>query len=350
MLTKRERVYASIARKGMDAIPWQFDLTAVVREKLQAHYGTEDLLTVMGDHFVCVGMQYEESLFPKPPAPETRVDEFGVVWGRSQVDKSMGDWGGLISSALSEPSLKGFKMPDPSKLSCSKIAEMRAKHPDRFLMAYGQNLFERSWSICGFENYLSYIAGEEDFVEELASKLADYSCEATSRLKGLGVDGIRFGDDLGFQTSLMIQPDVWRRIFKKHYKRIYQAARDAGLVVMIHSCGNITEILPDMIELGVQVFHALQPESMDVRHCKREFGKDLAFWGGLGSQSTIPNGTPDDVRREVRDRLELFADGGYILAPAGATPTETPVENVVAIVDEAFENLSRSTARLAQAI
>ena len=251
----------------------------------------------------------------------------------------------LLSSPLTEPTLKGFSFPDPDHISYDSIITARQKYPEYFLVVTGQSIFERSWSLCGFENYFSYIAGNEVFVEELASKLADYSCEATKKLKGLGLDGIRFGDDLGFQSSLMIQPNVWRRIFKKHYKRIYQAAHDAGLTVMIHSCGNITEIIPDMIEIGVQVFHPLQPEAMDVRYCKKEFGKDIAFWGGLGSQSTIPNGTPEDVIREVKDRLELFSDGGYILAPAGSIPTETPVENVVAIINEAKENLKTNRGK-----
>lgn len=346
MLTKRQRVHASIRRKGMDAVPWQFDLTSILRERLQAHYGTEDILEATGDHFIFSSLHYPEELLPKPASPGLRVDEFGVEWGRSSIDRTMGDWGGMIKHPLDEPSLEVLQFPDPSKLRFEHIAALRRKCPDHFLVAHGHGIFERSWSLFGFENYLSFIASDESFVEGLASKLADYSCEATRLLKGLGVDAVRFGDDLGTQSGLMIRPDTWRRIFKPHYRRIYQAAHDIGLTVMIHSCGDITEILPDMIEIGVEVFHPLQPECMDVRRCKREFGRDVSFWGGLGSQSTIPHGSAADVRREVRDRLELFSDGGYILAPAGAAPTETPVENIVAIVDEAKAAFSRTEAEV----
>ncbi len=111
-------------------------------------------------------------------------------------------------------------------------------------------------------------------------------------------------------------------------------------MVMIHSCGNITDLLPDLIEIGVEVVHPLQPEAMNVTYCQREFGRDLAFWGGLGSQSTLPHGSPAEVRAEVRQRLRLFADGGYILAPAGAAPAETPAENIAAIVDAARAQLA----------
>jgi uroporphyrinogen decarboxylase len=189
--------------------------------------------------------------------------------------------------------------------------------------------------MCGFENYLSYIANEEIFVEELTTSLADYWCIEMSLLKGLGLDAVRFGDDWGFQNSLMVPPMVWRRIFKKHYRRVFQFAHDAGFITMLHSCGKIEAIIPDLIEVGLDVLHPLQPESNDVVRCQREFGKDITFWGALGSQSTIPFGTAADVRREVRERLRLFRNGGYILAPAGAAPAETPAENIMAIADEA---------------
>jgi len=161
----------------------------------------------------------------------------------------------------------------------------------------------------------------------------EYSCKVTAQLAGVGIDGIRFGDDWGFQDRLMMRPELWRQLLKEGYRQIYGTARDVGLVVMIHSCGNITDLIPDLIEIGVEVVHPLQPEAMEVAYCQREFGKDLTFWGGLGSQSTLPHGSPAEVRAEVRQRLGLFAEGGCILAPAGAAPAETPAANIAAIVE-----------------
>jgi len=338
MLTKRERVLASIRRKALDVIPWQFDLTSAVQEKMKAYYGTGDLLSAMDDHFVCVSSRPPKSYTEKSPEPGLVQDEFGVIWHRDARDRIIGDWGGVESYPIKGPSLAGYRFPDGAAPGrWDYVPEIRQKHPDHFLMASGRGLFVSAWSLCGFENYLSYIGNEPNFVEELTEKLADFSCLVTAQLKGLGVDGIRFADDWGLQETLMIRLDTWRRLFKKHYRRIYEAAHKVGLIVMIHSCGNITELLPDFIELGVEVVHPLQPEAMDVTYCKRKFGRDLTFWGGLGSQSTIPNGTPEDNRREVRSRLKLFNDGGYILAPAGAIPTEAPAENVAAIVEAARE-------------
>lgn len=341
-MTRRERVFATIQRNGPDAIPWQFDLTRAVGEKLEVYYGTDQWRDMLDDHIVWASSKSPALSKAQDLSPENARDEFGVVWRRNARDNRVGDWGELVDYPLKQPALDNYSFPDGARPDrWDSVPEIRQQYPDCFLVAGGYGLFETGWALCGFENYLSYIAGEEKFVEALTEQLAHYSCAATTQLAGLGVDGIRFGDDWGFQDGLMIRPEVWRRLYKKHYRRIYQAARQVGAVVMIHSCGNITEILPDLIDIGVQVIHPLQPEAMDVVYCQREYGKDLTFWGGLGSQSTLPHGTPDDVRREVRDRLNLFRDGGYILAPAGAAPAETPAENIAAIVEVAREQLEQ---------
>ncbi|MEI6519334.1 MAG: uroporphyrinogen decarboxylase family protein [bacterium] len=341
-MTKRERTLASIRRKPLDAIPWQFDLTSVAAEKLRVYFGNDDLLTATGDHFVTAGFGSGHGTKQDDPGTGLWRNEFGTIWRAGARDSNVGDWGDLISYPLHEPSLAGYHFPDGTNPGrWDHIPTLRRQYPDHFLMAHGSGLFENAWGLCGFENYLSYILSDEDFVIEMTEHLADFSCAVTAQLADLGADGIRFGDDWGFQDKLMILPDVWRRIFKSQYRRIYQAAHDAGLVVMIHSCGNITDIVPDLIEIGVEVINAFQPEAMDVIYCQREFGSDVTFWGGLGSQSTIPLGTPVQVREEAVRMLDLFSEGGYILAPAGAVPTETPVENVAAIIEVAKAQLKK---------
>lgn len=339
MLTKRARVHASIRREGFDAIPWQFDLTSSVVNRLRERYGA-GALAGLDDHIVFV---HPLALLDatRPPLPPDLVrNEFGAVWRRAARDYGIGDWGELVEYPLAEPSLHGYRFPDGNMAGrWERVATVRLTYPDHFLVAGGYGLFENGWGLCGFENYLSYTAGEPAFVEALNEQLADFSCAVTRQLASLDVDGVRFGDDWGFQSSLMIQPERWRKLYKKHYRRIYAAAHQVGLVVAIHSCGNITALLPDLIDIGVQVVHPLQPEAMDVAYCQREYGKNLTFWGGLGSQSTLPYGTPDDVRREVQARLVLFHDGGYILAPAGAAPAETPAENIMAIAEVARSQL-----------
>ncbi len=339
-MTRRERVHASIARAGFDAIPWQFDLTSAVVDRLKTYYGVEDVAARLGDHVLFAPLAKPPDV-PQPAHADLVRDELGAVWRRTARDRTVGDFGELVEHPLKEPSLEGFLFPDGSKPGrWDHVPALRRAHPDMFLVAGGIGLYENGWALCGFQDYLGYIAGEPAFVEELTERLADFSCAVTRQLAGLGCDAVRFGDDRGFQDHLMIRPEQWRALFKKHYARIYGAARSVGLIVSIHSCGNITEILPDLIDIGVQVVHPLQPEAMDVERCRREYGRHLAFWGGLGSQSTLPRGTVEEVRREVRLRLEQFSGGGYILAPAGAAPAETPAENIAAIAEVAQAQLA----------
>ena len=338
-ITKRERVRRSVYRKSLDAIPWQMDLTRAVEDKLKAYYRTTDLHAATGDHIVWVKPQTPSNFIAEKLEPGLMQTEFGDVW---RMNYETGNWGELVSAPLSEPSLTGYAFPDgalPGRWDHAR--DLRVRYPDHFLVAHFTAIFERAWSICGgIQNYLVYVASEEKFVEELTEKLTDYACHLIRQLDGLDFDGVRLGDDWGFQTRLMIRPDTWRRIFKKYYRRIFETTKQVGLVAMMHSCGHLNPILPDLIEIGLQVYHPLQHEAMDVELCKREFGKDIAFWGGLGTQSTLPLGTVEDVRNQVRQRIELFRDGGYIVAPAGAISPETPVENVVAIVETAQEQFS----------
>ena len=341
-MTKRERIKSSIYRKSPDAIPWQMDLTRVIEDKLKAYYNTTDLHAATGDHIVWVKPQNPSNYVAEELEPGLVKTEFGDVW---RMNYETGNWGELVSAPLNEPSLAGYAFPDgtlPGRWDHAR--DLRAKYPDHFLVAHFTAIFERAWSICGgIQNYLIYVAAEEKFVEELTEKLTDYACQLILQLDGLDFDGVRIGDDWGFQTRLMIRPDTWRRIFKKPYQRILETTKQVGLVPMMHSCGHLVPILSDLIEIGLQVYHPLQPEAMDVELCKREFGQDIAFWGGLGTQSTLPLGTVEDVRQEVRQRIQLFQDGGYILAPAGAISPEAPVENVVAIVETAQEQFSHIT-------
>ncbi|MGC8863654.1 MAG: uroporphyrinogen decarboxylase family protein, partial [Armatimonadota bacterium] len=130
----------------------------------------------------------------------------------------------------------------------------------------------------------------------------------------------------------------WREFIKPRIKRVYERAKSAGRFVMQHSCGDIYELLPDLIEIGLDVYQTFQPEIYDVKTVKREFGRDLTFWGGISTQAVLPWVTPDEVKRVAREMIAAVgAGGGYIAAPTHAIPGDVPPENIVALV-EAFQS------------
>ena len=152
------------------------------------------------------------------------------------------------------------------------------------------------------------------------------------------MDAIWFGDDWGDQRGIIIGPKRWREYLKPRWAKIYAAVHRHDMFVIHHSCGSVADIMPDIIEIGLDVLESVQPEAagMNPYELKRQWGDKLTFFGGLGSQSTIPFGTPEEIRAEVRRlRAEMGRDGGYILAPAKSLQPGTPTENAVAVF-EAF--------------
>lgn len=199
-------------------------------------------------------------------------------------------------------------------------------------------MFEASWGLRGFEGALIDAAAAPDFYEAVLDRLTDNYLAFVDFVADLPVDGIMFGDDWGDQRGVILGPERWRKFMKPRYARIYEAVHAQGKLVVSHCCGSIADIMPDIIEIGLDVLESCQPEAagMNPYELKRRWGDKITFWGALGSQSTIPFGTPATIKAEVK-RLcaEMGKGGGYILAPAKALQPETPTENAAAVF-EAF--------------
>ena len=152
----------------------------------------------------------------------------------------------------------------------------------------------------------------------------------------MGVDMIWIGDDVGTQRGMLISPKVWRRSLKPRMANFIATLKRINPQVKIayHSDGDIRPIIPDLIEIGLDVLNPIQPACMDPADLKREYGDRLCFWGAIDEQETLPFGTPDDVRREIFARLETVGqDGGLILGPTHHVQLDTPMENFWAMVE-----------------
>jgi uroporphyrinogen decarboxylase len=148
------------------------------------------------------------------------------------------------------------------------------------------------------------------------------------------IDIFFMGDDLGTQTSLWVSPRMYRRFFKERFRRFCDLAHRHGLKTMYHTCGNVLALVPELIDCGLDILQSLQPAAMDLAALKREYGRALAFQGGIDIQQTMPHGTPDDVRREVADRAALLGEGGgYIFCTAHNLLPDVPTENLEALFD-----------------
>ena len=153
------------------------------------------------------------------------------------------------------------------------------------------------------------------------------------------IDILCLGEDCGNQNGRMFSPATFERIFVPRLRKFYDLAHEHGALAMMHSCGDTHEIMPTFIEMGLDILDAMQPEpvGMNPAEIKRLYGGELTFCGLISTQQTLPHGTPEDVRREVRERIEVVGKGGgYICSPAHCIQPDTPIENVLALYSEAL--------------
>jgi uroporphyrinogen-III decarboxylase len=163
-----------------------------------------------------------------------------------------------------------------------------------------------------------------------------YHLTVTQRLAQLGVDMIWLGDDMGGQSSMLMSPAMWRRYFKPRLANLIAALRaiNPHLKIAYHTDGVVYPIIPDLIEIGIDILNPIQPAAMDPVKLKTEYGDRLCFWGSLDIQHTLPFGTPAEVRNEVITRLKTIGrGGGLIIGPTHNLQLDTPLENFWAMVD-----------------
>lgn len=199
------------------------------------------------------------------------------------------------------------------------------------------HLYESAWQIRGYEEFLADMLVRPEFCECILDRICERNVRVAQEAARAGVDLIRTGDDVASQVSLMFSPDIWRKFIKSRWKKIYEAARSINPDIQIwyHSDGNIMEIIPELIDIGVTILNPVQPECMDIAEVKRRFGKQLVLDGTIGTQSVMPFGSPDDVRATVRRMKQVVgSDGALILSPTHVLEPEVPLENIEAFFEE----------------
>ncbi len=211
---------------------------------------------------------------------------------------------------------------------------------DRYVLAqWWYCFFERLWSLRGMENALTdfYLYPEE--VHKLFDKLTEFYCRVIERAKEeLGCDGIFTSDDIGTQTGPFFSMGIFREFFKPYYKRLIEKAHSLGVHVWLHSCGNIEPFIPEFIDIGLDVLHPIQKYTMDERDIANKFGQEFCIWAGFDMQRTIPYGTPDDVRKEVRYLIDTYANqnGRFLLTLGNHATADMKIESLEALLHESY--------------
>ncbi len=321
-MTSREIVRRAIRFEGPERLPYD----------LPAPYGTD---------FAGVGMS------PSPDArPSQGVDEWGALWENIGVcklgevkDFPLKDWKDF--GAMPIPDIR-----DPNRWQ--NLPGARDRAGEKFLLAHGISLYERVHFIRGLENTWMDIYDAPDQLGRLIDILVDMNLYAVDRFAAAGADGLMWCDDWGLQNRLMISPDKWREIWKPRYARIYKAARDAGMLNFLHSCGYIVDILDDLIEIGLDVIHMDQQENMGLDALSERFAGRLTFYAPVDIQATMAHGSLDQIRAYCHKLNAAFNrnNGGFIPRwysdPAGAGHTPEALE---AMSEEFMKIVKQSTGQ-----
>jgi uroporphyrinogen decarboxylase len=337
-MTRREIVRAALEHRETDPIPYSISLTSQALAKLIEATGDSAVYEKLGSYLTCV--DYSGRPAELPGRPEYFLDDFGVLWNRTGVDKDIGVIEAPVIADLEQQNYS-FPVVDTDRLRGEFEVFLNSAGDKFTVIAFGFSMFERSWTLMGMENVLMNMITCPEALEEFYDRIADFWIPLLDLALEYDVDAVQFGDDWGQQKGLIMGPDHWRRFIKPRMARLYQRVKAKGKYVIQHSCGDCHEIFPDLIEIGLDCYQTFQPEIYDIALMKKCYGKRLTFWGGVSTQRCLPYMNRRQVQQEIaRVTAALRSGGGLIIAPTHAVPSDVPAENILAMA-EVFGNQER---------
>ncbi len=336
-MTKKDLVLSALAHKPAGRrVPYHLVFTPPVEGLLLEHFGIDARADGAQDQLnrALGNALLRTSVVPPPEAQAdgTVRDDFGIVWRQTDVNR-----GAPAHSPLSGPSLAGYEFPDPKEPSRLEVLAERTRRTageDLYVAVFVGDLFERACFLRGAESFLLDLMSHREFAHELLRRTMDYILATMAEVSRMSVDCVFLSDDYGDQRGLLMSPTTWREFIAPELERFCRRARASGLIPALHSCGNVRQLLPELIDLGFEIIHPLQPEAIDVVEVKRALGDRFTIYGALDTQRVLPDGSPDDVRALVAQRIsELAPGGGFILGPAMKIQHDVPMANLLALID-----------------
>ena len=342
-MNSKERVHAALVRQRVDRVPvfmW-FHPSTTRRLAQLLEVPVSQVGTVMGNDVAqaWVNNNYAMEGITHEADGEWHVDFWGIKWVKQYFFNQIA--GFPLQEATAEEAL-AYEFPHQhAEELLGQMLPVAAQAAESFIGCdISPCAFEMYWRLRGMEQALLDMALDPDFAYTMLGRCADFAIilgeEACRRYP---LDWLWTGDDVSSQQGMMMSPRTWRRLIKPHLARVFAVGRAHGLPVAYHCCGALAPIIPDLVEIGMDVLNPVQSNcpGMDPLALKREYGDRLAFMGGLDTQDMLPFSTAGEVWRETRRLIEgmTAGGGGYILAASHTIPPETPDGNIFAMYDAA---------------
>jgi len=357
-MTPRENVLSSLRREKPDLVPRELKLTPPLLKEFKKITGSNDpteyfkmeMREVKIDDVGYASWHKDKAkdrkeifrhYLPSNLPEGTVIDEW---WGIAYLPGSLHHFVKMehpLRNLESIKELERYPFPESALVNHQRdrLKQEITKIKSKDLAVVGfleMTIFEVSWYMRGMENLFTDFATNKDFASFLLDEVTRIRCEMAKLFADTGVDVIKLGDDVGTQRGLLMSPDTWREWLKPRLAKVIQSAKDIDPAVCIcyHSDGNIEPIISELIEIGVDVLNPVQPECMDPVKIKERYGDRLAFWGTIGTQTTMPFGSVQDVKDTVKKSIEKVGrGGGLIIAPTHVLEPEVPWKNILAFID-----------------
>ena len=344
-MTSKERVMTSLQWREPDRVPIMVYLTPETRAMLQEHFGREDVLVPLGVDFRSVNPKYTGPV--KPAGGGFTYDIWGTGYRKVRQEHGAYDEATILPLAdlKSVEEVERYPWPDPAKFDYSTVEAQADAVKDFAVCCGGADTPDilNGMSRCrGMETVMIDVATRDPVGLAMIRRRVDVLYEIRRRTLAAGkgkIDILCLGEDMGNQNGRMFSPRDFAEVFRPVLQRFIDLAHEFGAKAMLHSCGDTHEIMPDLIEMGLDILDAMQPEprGMVPEKIRAMCRGKLAFCGLISTQATLPFGTVADCRREARHRLDVIAKGGgYIFSPAHCIQAGTPLANILAIYEEAL--------------
>ncbi len=247
-----------------------------------------------------------------------------------------------LESMTTVAEIENYSWPDLAEsYRYTEVAKQTKNFQERGYAVCGelyQTIFETAWLMRNMETFLLDFILNPDIAHAICENITKIRIQQARLYAEAGVDILRLGDDIVSQQGLMMSRETYSIFFKDRMKRIIQAAKEVnpGMVIFMHSCGKVEAVIDDFIDVGVEVVNPLQPECNNLKEIHAKYKDKLSFWGGIGVQSVMPHGTPEEVRSKVKETNGLLGkNGGFLIAPAHILDPAIPWENIMAFINAA---------------
>ncbi len=339
---RRELFFKTMRRQSEGYIPFEFCFCSSIRESFTEKTGETDYQSYydMPVRFIMpeyIGSNNYSAFFEHPE--ELTINQ----WGIGHRPGSVAHFTEIVSplkDAVTVEDIAAFPFVDPVRDYDWEAFEKQVHElQENDIIVYGAlatTIFEISWQLMGLESFLMALHEESPAADYLMDRVLEIRLEFARRYAIMGVDLLHLGDDVSTQLDMMISPDLWRKTLKPRLKRVIDTAKaiKPDMLMDYHGDGNLQSIIPDLIEVGVDILNPIQPECMNPFEIKRLYGDKLSFRGALGTQTTLPFGSADEVRETCRTLCrEMGKGGGFMLCPSHMIEPEVPWENVEAYID-----------------